>query len=249
MTPWYVESFGREYLDLYPTRDEAEARRDVAAILRLIAPPRKEPLLDLGCGAGRHLVALHEAGFTCLVGLDLSEELLEAAARRLAAVGAEGVKLVHSDMRRIPSDGRFATILSLFTSFGYFPQDAENRAVLVGIRRTLRSDGKLLIDTLNPGFVTDHLVPREERMFSGRTLRIERWVDRDRRRVNKVTRVVEADGTRRRFEESVRMYGKDEFVEMLEQAEFKAVRTYGSLNGEPYGPGSERLILVCGGAG
>jgi 2-polyprenyl-3-methyl-5-hydroxy-6-metoxy-1,4-benzoquinol methylase len=33
----------------------------------------------LGCGAGRHLLALHKAGFHQLSGLDLSRELLEVA--------------------------------------------------------------------------------------------------------------------------------------------------------------------------
>ena len=75
-------------------------------------------------------------GFTQLVGLDLSEELLQVGACDLAQActdagqSLEGVRLVRSDMRSIPYEDHFATVLSLFTSFGYFEEDRENQAVL-----------------------------------------------------------------------------------------------------------------------
>ena len=63
MTAWYEESFGYDYLELYAHRDDAEARSDVRAIIELLDPPRDEPLLDLCCGACRHILVLREMGF------------------------------------------------------------------------------------------------------------------------------------------------------------------------------------------
>ncbi|HUT18782.1 MAG TPA: class I SAM-dependent methyltransferase, partial [Anaerolineae bacterium] len=77
MSPWYEDSFGSEYLELYAHRDEEEARSEIEAVVRLLDPPREEPLLDLCCGACRHILVLREMGFTRIVGLDLSEKLLE----------------------------------------------------------------------------------------------------------------------------------------------------------------------------
>jgi len=245
MNPWYVESFGQEYLTLYPHRDESEARADVRAIIDLVAPAKNEPLLDLGCGAGRHLLALHEAGFSHLVGIDLSQELLDVAAERLAAGSEEGIKLVRADMRKIPYVEHFATVLSLFTSFGYFEDEAEDRTVLATVNRALRRGGTFLIDTLNRDFVIAHLVPKEERVLSGRTLRIERRVSKDRRHVEKMTHVFEEGGERRTFHESVRMYTRDELDRMLRDTGFVNVRCYGSLVGEPLSPQSKRLVLVA----
>ena len=245
MRSWYVESFGREYLALYPHRDEAEARADVRAIIDLIALAKDEPLLDLGCGAGRHLLALHEAGFSRLVGIDLSQELLDVAAKRLATIGAEGLELVRADMRESPYVERFATVLSLFTSFGYFEDEVEDRTVLAAVNRALRRGGTFLIDTLNRGSVIAHLVTKEERTLSGRTLRIERRVSKDRRRVEKTTHVFEEGEERRTFHESVRMYTRDELDRMLRDAGFVNVDCYGSLVGEPLSPQSKRLVLVA----
>ena len=245
MKPWYESTFGREYLALYPHRDDDEAERDVRSIIDLIAPDNNEPLLDLGCGAGRHLVAFHRVGFTQLVGIDLSEELLAVARKRLDEIGGTSVKLVRHDMRAIPYVERFATSLSLFTSFGYFAEEGDDRAVLAGVNRALKSGGMFLIDTLNREHVITNLVPQEEKTFQGRVLHIKRQLSADGKRVEKETRVIEQDGTERLFRESVRMYTAPEMENMLRETGFEKVRQYGSLGGETYRTESERLVVVA----
>lgn len=245
MTPWYVRSFGLKYLDLYPHRDDAEAREDVRAIIDLIDPEKEEPLLDLGCGAGRHLLALHKAGFRRLSGLDLSGELLEVATERFATAGAEGIELLHSDMRHIPYVEHFATILSMFTSFGYFEQDKENAAVLSAVSRALRPRGRFLIDYLNHDRVMAQLVHQEELVRDGRRFLIGRCLSGDRRRVEKTIQEIGPNGDKEVFHESVRMYTPSELERLLEEAGFAGVQRYGSLQGEPHRPESPRLILVA----
>jgi ubiquinone/menaquinone biosynthesis C-methylase UbiE len=251
MSPWYEDSFGSEYLELYAHRNEEEARSDIEAIVRLLDPPREEPLLDLCCGACRHIVVLREMGFTEIVGLDLSEELLEAGARRLGAGEAAasqpcpGVELVQSDMREIPYEGHFATVLSLFTSFGYFEQDEENAAVLSEVFHTLRPGGRFLIDYLNRDHVIAALVERDEKTLAGRHIENVRCLTDGCRRVEKTTTVTDADGKVRRFHESVRMYSRQEMIEMLRAAGFADVTCYGSLDGDVCSATSQRLILIA----
>ena len=62
MTEWFEEWFGEEYLQLYPHRDEADARRLVALLTRVLPWRAGWRVLDVGCGAGRHAAALAEAG-------------------------------------------------------------------------------------------------------------------------------------------------------------------------------------------
>ena len=245
MSHWYVRSFNRDYLALYPHRDASEAREDVEAIIRLIAPKKGAPLLDLGCGAGRHLVALHKAGFRELTGLDLSSELLDIASKRLTGIGARDVKLVQADMRRIPFVGHFATVLSLFTSFGYFEHDEENAAVLSAVQVALRPGGCFLIDYLNRDWVIAHLTLAEERNAGGRHLCIERRLTTDRLRVEKTVHLVDASGKEKVYHESVRMYAPSDMEAMLRKAGFVEVRHYGSLRGEPHGPLSRKLVIVA----
>lgn len=251
MMAWYEESFGCEYLELYSHRDAGEARADIEAIVRLIDPPRDEPLLDLCCGACRHVLVLREMGFSQIVGLDLSAELLEVARRELAAGRMESqeacgeVELVRSDMRVIPYKDHFATVLSLFTSFGYFEEDSENRRVLAAAHRALRPGGKLLIDYLNRAYVVANLVERNQETVGDRHLQHVRRLTDDGRRVSKTTTVTTTAGTVREFRESVRMYSRQEMTDMLLAAGYASVQCYGSLDGQECSPTSARLIVVA----
>jgi SAM-dependent methyltransferase len=251
MTAWYEESFGYEYLELYSHRDAAEARADIEAIVRLFDPPKDEPLLDLCCGACRHVLVLREMGFTQLVGLDLSSDLLDVAARELgvddvqAAGACVDVELVCSDMRQIPYRNYFATVLSLFTSFGYFDRDEENEAVLRAVYQALRSGGRFLIDYLNRDYVIANLVERDEKVLPDYHIQNVRCLTEGCRRVEKTMTVTTKQGSVREFHESVRMYSQTEMVGMLKEVGFVDVACYGSLDGAACEVNSERLILVA----
>lgn len=245
MKPWYETAFRSDYLDRYARRDQGEADADIDHVLRLIDPDPDQPLLDLACGAGRHLAALWTRGFRRLVGLDLSAELLDAARDRLAELGAQAVELLCADMRDIRTTHRFGTALSMFTSFGYFETDQENRRVLSGVGRVLVPGGVLLIDTLNRERTIARLVPSETQRENGVEMVIARSISRDGARVLKTATCCTPDGTRRTIRESVRMFTAEELREMLTGAGFATVRFFGSLAGAPYAPDAPRMIAVA----
>jgi len=245
VTAWYEESFGRDYLALYPHRDCEEAVADIGAIVDLIAPPRDEPLLDLCCGAGRHLQALHRLGFSRLTGIDLSQPLLDVARRELDSVGARDIRLMLSDMREIPFREAFETVISLFTSFGYFTDSAEDERVLLAVFGALRPGGAFLMDTLNRERTIIDLVPHSEKTVNGLTVDITRRVTPDGLRVEKETRIVSEPSTQRVYRESVRMYSSDELRLMLEQSGFVDIRFHGSVDGRPYCDESPRMVATA----
>lgn len=129
MTEWFKQWFGEEYHDLYAHRDEADARRAVDLIRRVVTLESGAWILDLACGPGRHAAELARAGGR-VVGFDLSRAMLRRARERNSAV------LVRGDMRALPfKSGSFALAVNLFTSFGYFLDDAEHARVVCGRSR------------------------------------------------------------------------------------------------------------------
>ena len=244
MKKWYESAFERSYLERYPHRNQQEADEDVRKIVALIHPPRHLPLLDLGCGPGRHLLALHRAGFQWLTGIDLSQDLLNVARQRMTDAGAGTTELLRSDMRDIPHREHFATVLSLFTSFGYFDSDEENARVLAAAHAALLPAGVLLIDTLNRAWVVSKLVPSEERVEGDSLVHISRAITPDGRRVEKETHVLRA-ATEAVYTESVRMYSASELQATLQQLGFARIDVYGSLDGTAHAENSPRLIVVA----
>lgn len=237
---WYSTSFGREYVKLYPHRNDEEATSQVNHILNVLgsSTPRKglRNILDVGCGGGRHSAAFAKHGFSC-VGIDLSADLL--AFTRFH----ESVSYVRADMRRIPFlPESFDLLCSMFTSFGYFDTDSEHLALLKGWRE--QTSHYLVLDYLNRSHVIETLVPREEVALEGRTAFIERHISDDGRRVEKTVKVKAAD-KEESFVESVRMYDLQEMRQLLINSRFRIQHIFGNWEGGEWHPVSERLIIFA----
>jgi tellurite methyltransferase len=102
-------------------------------------------VLDLGCGLGRHTVALAHLGLN-VVGGEVSPSGLDACATELRARGLP-VLLVRHDMARLPfADATFDALLA-FNVIYHATKDGL-RAVLAEIRRVLNPGGHLFVTFL-----------------------------------------------------------------------------------------------------
>ncbi len=235
---WWEKWFGEEYLDLYPHRDLAAARREAAFALAHL-PPDPAPLLDLCCGSGRHSVPFAESG-VAPIGLDYSAPLLDLARRR-----DRHLFLVRGDMRSLPfSDGAFAAVVNFFTSFGYFLREAENLSVVSEIERVLRRGGAFLCDTFSLDYVLGRLVPEERRSCGEKQYTIRRTWNATTRRIEKEIEV-RREGSTEIFRESVRAYGPDELGGLFCDAGLTIEDMWGGFDGSPVGPESPRLIVLA----
>lgn len=235
---WWESWFGEEYLELYPHRDLADARRAVSFAIDHLGPD-PAPILDLCCGSGRHALRLADRGFPP-VGLDYSAPLLELAQAR-----NHQLRLVRGDMRALPfADGSFRSVVNFFTSFGYFVTEDDNLAVVTEIERSLSPGGSVLCDTFGLRHVLARLVAEERRSSGGREYRIRRWWNAETRRIEKEIEVRRA-GSTETFRESVRAYTADELTSMFERVGLWVASTWGDFDGSPLGPDSPRLIVLA----
>jgi len=240
-SPWYRRWFGETYLELYPHRDEAEAGHAVQLLLDEGQLDPGASVLDLACGAGRHLRRLREHGLPSM-GLDLSHPLL------LRAKALEpDERLVRSDMRALPfASDQFSAVTSFFTSFGYFASDDDDRRVLTEIRRVLRRGGCLLLDFLNANRVRKTLIPRDEREVDGRLVVQERQLVDGGRAVEKTIRI-EREGGREPalFHERVRLYLPDELGALLVSSGLTPERWFGDYQGNALADSAPRVIALA----
>ncbi len=249
--PWYVSAFGEYYTDLYHHRNESDAWLAVDFVRN---NPHLGPLmggqpgrvLDLCCGSGRHcLTWLESARGTNLVGLDLSPNLLCEAAEAVRRAGAP-LKLVRGDMRHLPfREGVFRLVLNLFTSFGYFEDDAQNAGVFQEVARVLdRTGGFFLFDHLNPAALRAGLVSESRRQIpSGAWVRETRWIDEARRRVEKRI-VFESCAEPQTLLESVRFYEPEEVVALADRAGLALLSTHGGFDASSLTERSPRALYV-----
>jgi SAM-dependent methyltransferase len=234
MTEWFEEWFGEEYLRLYPHRDNAEAERAVALILATLPFTPGWRVLDVACGAGRHTRAFTSAGARCF-GLDLSATLLRLARQVTDA------PLIRADMRQLPiRSGSMDLTVNLFTSFGYFEDDAQHTAALREMISTVRPGGWFVIDFLNPALVRRGLIPEETVEVSGSRIHVSRTVSPDGRYVCKSIRSSKG----RDYRERVRLFEPDQMSTMLMAAGVDLKFRFGNYDGSALVPDSARTIFL-----
>ncbi|HKO63538.1 MAG TPA: class I SAM-dependent methyltransferase [Pyrinomonadaceae bacterium] len=100
-------------------------------------------ILDVGCGYGRTLQQLLEAGFPNCVGLDVSEGML---ARYRSEV--HSARLVRNDGHDFPLQHESVDAVLLFAVLTCIPADTEQLYLVNEVRRVLRPGGLLYISDL-----------------------------------------------------------------------------------------------------
>ena len=237
---WFRRWFGKEYLELYPHRDEEEAERAVALLLDRVSWEPSWQVLDLACGAGRHLAALRSRGLRA-VGLDLSWHLLHQS-----RTGTDSLPVVRGDMRFPPfADGGFQLVTSFFTSFGYFEAEADDRRVLREVRRMLRPGGYFLLDFLNASQVVEGLKGQDVRSLGGREVVQDRALIEGGRYVEKRIRITDPKtGAERSFLERVRLYRPEELEGLFKASGLEVEARFGDYGGGTLEVGSPRCILL-----
>ena len=143
-----TEVFGADYSDsydaLYSDKDYAAECDLLEEIFRHTDRPVKS-VLDLGCGTGRHSVELARRGYD-LVGVDISEGMLECARRRALSEDASGTTFIQGDIKEIQVGRRLDAVLSMFAVVGYQIDDSAVRATLANVRRHLEPGGTFVFD-------------------------------------------------------------------------------------------------------
>jgi SAM-dependent methyltransferase len=234
MAEWFREWFGEEYLALYPHRDSADAERLVTLLRDAVSWEPGWRVLDVACGPGRHARALELAGGS-VTGVDLSASLLRRARQ------VTGAALIRADMRALPiRPGTMDLTVNLFTSFGYFADDAQHTTALAEMAATIRPAGWFAIDFLNAATVRSTLLPHTEGVLGGQQVGITRRLTHSGRYVVKEIRT--ADG--RCFTERVRLFERGDLETMMRAAGLEPVTGFGDYDGGPLTADSPRVILL-----
>jgi SAM-dependent methyltransferase len=121
------------------------------------------PVLDVGCGPGRHVMSLAQRGAISL-GIDITPEAVAFARRRGAPV------LERSVFDRIPGTGRWASALLLDGNVGI---GADPATLLARVADLLRPGGFVLVELEAPG--TRPAVELVRLLLDGRTGPWFRW--------------------------------------------------------------------------
>ena len=214
---------------------------EVDQMLALLDLPEGAALLDLCCGEGRHSLELARRGFR-VTGVDRTRVYLNEARRRSAEEGI-AVEWIEADAREFRREGAFDAAINMFTSFGYFEDEADDRRVVDNLRASVREGGKLLMEMIGKEKLARIFTPRDWHEVDGVLMLCERWMEDDWTMAH--NREIFIDGDRRaEFSWRHRIYSAAELKALLRAGGFGEVTIFGDLDGAGYDQNAQRLVAL-----
>ena len=224
------------------------------------------PVLELGCGSGRLLLPLAQAGYTA-VGVDSSEEMLAQARQRFAVpnLGYQP-RLILGDMSTLELSQRFGLVVIPYNTFMHL-STPQMRATLRRVREwlggngRLANGGRLFIDLINPlpfqNLADEETFTPETTLFDAENNReivqSSRFHVDEAAQLLHVTWVFESGKTENKplssstFLQSYHYLFPHQIEMMLKQAGLRLKKLLGDYDGSPFSEESERLLILATG--
>lgn len=227
---WY-EALFTDYAEIYDKESFTQGTLGECDFIESeIGGDRSVPVLDIGCGTGRHAIELARRGYR-VTGVDLSPSQIERARAKAAAAGVAPDFRV-GDARALAFDGEFG--LAVMICEGAFPlmeTDEMNFEILRGAAKALRPGGKLIMTTLNGLFPLHRSVGQFEQ--EGMTEAVSQGHDFDLLTFRMRSRLETRDRHGRPIEVDCdeRWYIPSELTWLLRQAGFASVGIFGAKLG------------------
>lgn len=234
---WFASWFNTPYYyTLYKDRDYHEAQMFMDNLTAYLNLPEDAKILDLACGKGRHSVYLNKLGYD-VTGADLSPLSIAEASK----YSNDTLRFMVHDMRE-PFPTQYDAVFNLFTSFGYFEDDADNIKTLKAICKSLTEYGFGVIDFMNVNHVIKNLVPSEVKTVDGIDFHIKRYV-KDGYIFKDI--IFEDKGQSHHYTERVLALTLEDFERMMEEAGIYLLDVFGDYKLRKfYKEESERLIMI-----
>jgi len=210
------------------------------------------PILELGCGTGRVLVELAQAGHQ-VYGLDTSYQMLAFLRSNLPEMGKNAPQVFQGDFTRLHLGEDFSLIALPCNTYSTLPQ-AERLATLSGVRRHLRRGGVFAASIPNPDLMRGllHYAQEEvEEVFphpvDGEPVQVSSAWQRDGERldISWYYDHLQSDGNvqRLRVKTGHMLTPTQEYQDELDAAGFKSLALYGDFDRSAYNDQSRYLII------
>ena len=232
MTEWYellFQNYGLKY-DNEPFTQGTSGECDFIA--SEAGFDKRSRILDIGCGTGRHAIALSKRGYA-VTGVDLSESQLKRA-REKASEQNLVIDFQLQDARHLAFMHEFDLVIMLCEgAFPLMETDEMNFQILQNAAKALKNKGKLIFTTLNGLFPLFHSV--KEFLDTAGTaenatpadISFDLMTFRD-----KSTLITEDDsGNKMELQCNERYYVPSEITWLLKSLDFKTVHIYGARLG------------------
>ena len=210
---------------------------------QLIALLKIEPgakVLDLCCGVGRHSLELARRGFQ-ITTVDRTTKYLNQA-EATAKKEKLHIEFIQEDMRKFCRVNSFDAVINVFTSFGYFENQIDDKKVVKNVYRSLNPGGIFLLELMGKEILARIFLDRNRHEENGIIVLEERKLSQNWGWIENRW-IILKNGKKYELNLAHRVYSAVELIGLLKECGFKKVEAYGDLAGSPYDQHAKRLVV------
>ncbi len=154
----------KEHKDYFSKK---QLKKDVDFLIDTLNLSKKDTILDLACGHGRHTIELKKRGFN-VDGLDFSDYLVKMAKQQARRENLQ-MNFYRQDIHNINLNKKYDKIFLFFSEFGLFDADK----VLKNVKKILKKKGLFILDYDNVFRLTQYLIKHPKSSYEFDFLRME----------------------------------------------------------------------------
>lgn len=196
-----------------------QLQKDVDFIIDVLKLNKKDKILDLACGHGRHTIELKKRGFN-IDGLDFSDHLLKIAKNHVKQENLQ-MNFYKQNIHNINLKTKYDKIFLFFSEFGLF--NAEK--LLKNVTKTLKTNGLFLLDCDNVFRLIQYLIKHPKAPYEFNFVNTEL---KEKQKNNK----------------GVRYYIVPELKRLFKNNKLRVISIYGNYAKDRLDINSKRIIIV-----
>jgi 2-polyprenyl-3-methyl-5-hydroxy-6-metoxy-1,4-benzoquinol methylase len=240
VTGWW-DDFFPTFRPFFGLVSQKETNAQARYIIKKLDLNPGQRFLDCPCGIGRICFPLAKKGIR-VTGVDITQSYLDELGKKAARRGLK-VDIARADMRRINYDSEFDAAGNLWTSFGFFEKESDNRLVVKKMYQALKPGGKFMLHVINRDWIMANYQPRGWQEIAGVKSVEERYFDY-RTSINHGTWHFIKDGEEKSYDVPIRMYSFHELIVMFKSVGFADIEGYGSLKDEPINRNRQMMFII-----
>jgi len=197
-----------------------QLEEDADFLIRVLKLSKKDKILDLACGHGRHTIELKRRGYD-IDGLDFSKFLLKTAEEQATKKNLK-INFYQSNVHNVKLKKKYDKIFLFFSEFGLFKPDQ----VLKNINKILKKGGLFLLDYDNVFRLIRYLAEHPKAPYTFDFVKMQ------------------LKGKNKNYAGVISYYTIPDLITLFLRHKLKIVATYGNYRKEKLNIRSKRTILI-----
>lgn len=231
---WHKRVYSSQTLPLTiaSPKFKRQAFQEARFILDTLKVKKGEKLLDIPCGTGRHSKFFSVAGAE-VTGIDINSTCISWAKKDNKG---RSIRFEKGNMGNLSKyRGKFDVLANLFTSFGYFDSEDENDQVMREFVSVLKPGGRIALSLINKDWLLKVFKPASQVKLGKETIIEAREYYHQTSTVTAHWFHLNKSHTKADvYFNKVRVYSKEEMVELMQRCGLKKIKVYGSYSGDKF---------------